>query len=339
MERANWKINLQIFAEGGAAGAGGGESAGGGSAAGMPTAGQIMEDGTQVDHRLAERIAQQRKRHPGRASMGTAAQAAVDMGSNVGAQGNQGIQEAPAQDAKTPEQEFDELIKGKYRDQYQQRFQQGINDRFKNQADLQGQLDSLKPMLDALAKQRGIEAGDYEALSRNILDDDSLYEEEAEEAGMTVEAYKTFQQMKAESDAAKERLAQEEMERGIQNHLRNLAQQGEELRKVFPDFDLRTELANPAFRRMTSPDVGLTVEQAYYAVHHAEMAPQAMAAGIQRAQKQISQSIMANRARPVEGAMQGNPAAADIHVSPRNMTREERQALKDRAMRKETIVL
>lgn len=332
-----WRLNLRIF-EGGAGAAGGGAAGGaGGSAEGTTgeagqDAVQILNDGTRVDHRLAERMERQRKRRPAAGGAG-----AADSNAEAGAEG-QNVQPQAAE-VKTPDEEFDELIKGKYAQQYQQRFQNAISERFKNQADLQGQLNGLKPMLDALAKQHGIEAGDYDALSKTILDDDSLYEDEAEEAGMTVEAYKSYKRLKDHADEMDARAKQAAEEEGFRNHLQHLAAQGEQMKTVFPDFDLMRELQNPAFRRMTSPDVGLSVEEAYYAVHRNELAPQTMAAGVQIARQRISQSLQANAARPNEGAMQGNTAAADVHISPRNMTRAQREALKERVRRGERIVL
>lgn len=347
-----WTLNLRLFEGGGAAG-GAGDGGAGTSAEGSAGGQQTLEDGTRMDSRLAERMERQRKRHPGRTAgaatpaegqgntQQTADAAAQALQQNrSGAEGNTETGENnPAQTQKTPEEEFDELIRGKYAKQYQQRFQQGISDRFKNQADLQGQLDGLKPMLDTLAAKYGTAAGDYNALSAKILDDDSLYEEEAEAAGMTVEAYKNFQRMKAAADkaAAREQEAQEQAQ--FRAHLQKLVQQGEELKKVYPDFDLMTELGNEKFRRMTGPNGGLTVEQAYHAIHYRELMPQVAQAGIQRAQTQISQSLQANAARPVEGAMQGNTAAADIHIDPRSMTRQQREAIKDRVRRGEKIVL
>jgi len=50
-------------------------------------------------------------------------------------------------------------------------------------------------------------------------------------------------------------------------HIEGLRQEGEELKKTFPNFDLQNELQNPVFRRMTAPGSGLTVADAYYAVH------------------------------------------------------------------------
>ena len=121
-------------------------------------------------------------------------------------------------------------------------------------------------------------------------------------------------------------------------HFTNLAQQAEELRKIFPDFDLRTEMQNETFKRLTMPNSGLTLEAAYYAVHHKDLEAQAMGYGIQRAQQQISQTLQANRSLPVEGALKtGQPA--DIAIDPRKMTREQRQNLIERARRGEKIVI
>ena len=349
-----WRLNLRLFdgGAGAAAGAEGGDA--GNSAVGTPAEAtgqgvQVLPDGTQMDHRLAERMEKQRKRRneTGTAGMATGgpetgtstAGDAMSGGQAPGDGHAAGTKPAQAQNAKTPEEEFDELIHGKYSQQYQQRFQNAISERFKNQADLQGQLNGLKPMLDALAKQHGIEAGDYQALSNAILDDDSLYEDEAEAAGMTVEAYKSYKKLKAHADEMDQRAEQSRQESEIRQHLQGLARAGEQLKQKFPDFDLMKELQNPAFRRMTAPNSGLTVEQAYYAVHYNELAPQIMAAGVRTAQQRIAQSMQTNSARPMEGAMQGNNTAADIHIDPRTMTREQREAIKARVRRGETVTL
>ena len=337
--REKWNLDLQIFGEGGgAAGGAGAGDAGNNSAEGTPAGEQeqILGDGTRVDRRLAERMEKQRARHPERAA-GIANRQNGEP--EPKGRADQAAEPAQAKPAKTPEEEFDELIKGKYAKQYQQRMQNGISERFKNQADLKTELDGLRPMLDALARQHGTPAGDWKALSDKILDDDSLYEDEADEKGMTVEGLKTFKKMEAQYNEMQKRQAENAEQEMFRAHLQKLAQQGDELKKVFPDFDLMTELNDPQFRRMTSPEGGLTVEQAYHALHFREIAPQAMAAGMQRAQRQIAQSIQANAARPMEGAASGNTQAADVHISPRNMTRAQREEIKMRARRGERIEL
>jgi hypothetical protein len=99
------------------------------------------------------------------------------------------------------------------------------------------------------------------------------------------------------------------------------------------------ELKNETFRRLTAPNSGLSVKDAFYAIHHDQLEPQAMAYGIQRATQQISQTLQANRSRPTEGALQKGAQASDIAIDARSMTREQRQQLIERARRGEKIVL
>lgn len=328
-----WRLTLQLFAEGDAAE---GEASGGPATAesaevlsAVGNGETTLEDGTRVDKRLAERTEKLEKKTGKKI-----------LQRSTGSQDQQPAQNQPDQtqpEQKTPEQEFDELIKGKYAKQYQERFQQGLNDRFRNQADLQAKLDGMKPMLDALAKQRGIEPGNVEALSNAILDDDSLYEDEAEKHGMTVEAYKSFRKLEAEAEQARKAQAENQKQQMVRQHLQELSRQGEALKKTFPNFDLQTELKDPTFRRMTAPNSGLTVEQAYYAVHHAELAPQAMQAGIARAKQQIAQTMQANAARPAEGALQSSATASNLTVNPKTMTRKEREEINRRVRMGEKI--
>ena len=190
-------------------------------------------------------------------------------------------------------------------------------------------------MLQVFMNRAGVD--NVDDLIKHVMDDDSLYEEEADDAGMTVEAYKSFKHLQEENARMKAHEQQEAEEEFFRAHLQKLAEQGEEMKKVFPNFDLAKEMENEQFRRLTAPNSGLDVRAAYYAIHHDELEPQAMAYGIQRAQQQISQTLQANRRRPVEGASRaGQPAS--ITVDPSKMTREERQKYIERARRGETIV-
>ena len=112
-----WNLDLRMFeGDGGAAAAANGEGQNaGGSAAGASSqqtadqAVQVLEDGTRVDPRLAERMEKQRKRH-NRGNAGAAASAMTG-----GEQAQQQAQAQPQQNEKTPDEEFDALIHGNMR--------------------------------------------------------------------------------------------------------------------------------------------------------------------------------------------------------------------------------
>jgi len=329
---AYFKMNLRMF-EGGAAGAGAAPAAGsgegndGGEAAVVPG---VLEDGTQVDNRLAARMEEQarKRQRRGEEPVKRAAQTAAVK-----------TQETAPEAAEEPDldSEWQEAKKGKYREQYNRDVQAAVKDRFKNQADANAQLEKVMPALKAIAKKLDMDEDDIDGVVNTILDDDSLYEEDAEAAGMTVEGYKNFIHMQQENEAMRQREQQEQQDMFMRQHFQNLAMQGEEMKKTFPDFDLRREMENETFRRLVAPNSGLDVRAAYYAVHHAELEPQAMAYGIQRATQQMSQTLQANRARPVEGALK-NGRPADVAINPKTMGREERQKLIERARRGEKIV-
>lgn len=318
-------MNLRLFEGDGGAGAATDGPGEGGEAAVLPG---VLQDGTQVDDRLAARMEEQARRRKarGEAPVRTAKQ-----------QPEQQVQKPQEQQEPSLDDQWAEAKKGKYREQYARDVQAAIKERFKNQEDLQAKLDKVMPALSALAKQRGIDENDLDGIVANILDDDSLYEEEADRMGMTIEGYKSFKHMEQENARLKAQEQEEVEQRFFREHMQKLAMQGEELKKQFPNFDLMKEMENEQFRRLTAPNSGLDVRAAYYAIHHDELEPQAMAYGIQRAQQQISQTIQANRRRPVEGASRaGQPG--QVTVDPRKMTREERQKYIERARRGETIV-
>ena len=321
------KLNLHLFGDGAGASAAPAAGTGEGGEAAAIQPGQL-DDGTVVDNRLAARMEAQAKRRKarGEAPVMQAAQTAAE----------EAQENAPEPDAeKSLDDEWTEAKKGKYREQYARDVKAAIDDRFKNQADANAQLQAMQPMLQALMKKAGAES--VQELQQMILDDDSLYEDEAEAMGMPVEAYKSFKKLQDEHDQriAQEQQAQEQM--FLRQHFQNLAQQGEEMKKIYPDFDLRREMENETFRRLVAPNSGLKVSDAYFAVHHSELEPQAMAYGYQRAQQQISNTLQANRARPVEGPLKKGQSA-NVAIDPKAMTRQERENLIERARRGEKIV-
>jgi len=312
-------MNLQFFAEEAAAEPAGGAETG--TAAETVTefsAGDKLADGTEVaSAQVAAALNRQMKRHPELRKV---------YGQNRPAAQAEQPQQTPTE-GPSLEERWAELRKGEFKDLYAQDVQAAIKDRFKNQEDANGKLTAMQPMLNALMKKVGVDS--VEELQNIILDDDSLYEEEAEAAGMTVSAYKSFKKLQEEHDQAVAK-EQESMEKQMfRDHISNLIQQGQKFKETFPTFDFDAEMQNETFRRLTSPGVGLSVEDAYHAIHHNELTPQLMGYGMERARQQMGQTIQAQQARPAEGAMRNQgQTAADVRLNPKNMTRKERDAIR-----------
>lgn len=319
-----FEMDLQYFAEGGgaAAPAEGGESGSDAAENSLPEAGETLADGTKVDARLAAALKDQAKRHPELKDRYAKARAAIAPDAAQAGNGAGGQTEAGEPGGKTPEEEWEEAKKGRFKDFFGRDVKAAVDDRFKNHQDL----DKYEPMLKILREKAGVDSND--ALMESIVNDDSVWEKKAEEMGMTIEGAKAFTQMEEELEQRRNQEKQDLEQKMFRDHFTKLVQQSEALKTRIPGFDLRTELQNEAFRRMTAPDVGVPVEAAYFAVHHGEMMPKAIAYGIQKGVKQVSESIQAGQRRPAEGAMQGNAAAAaPVTIDPRKLTRAQRDEM------------
>ena len=252
------KLNLQQFAEEGgaaAAPAAGGETAT--TAAGTEVtaeaaqpavnAGETLPDGTRVQNaRVAAALENQMKRHPELRGVYGKAQPTPP------AQGT----EQPEPE-KTAEDRWNEAKKGEFAEFYGRDVQAAIRDRFKNAQDTQAQIDKLEQMLKVLRDRAGVSSNDE--LIQQVMDDDSLYEDEANARGMTIPAYRQMKELEDRMHAMQEAEAQRQEDARVQQHFRQLEQQAEKMKEIYPDFDLQKELADRRFFRLTSPEGGLSI--------------------------------------------------------------------------------
>ncbi len=282
--------------------------------------GDTLITGEKASRQVAAAMNRQMKRHPElRKVYGQGRTQETAQGAPAGPDG--------AAAEKTIEERWEEAKKGEFADLYGRDVQSAIQSRFKNQQDLTERLNKLEPMLEVFRKRAGVETDDD--LIQHVMNDDSLYEEEANEAGMTVEAFRQFKEIQAQRDRLQKEQEEAFEQQQIRQHVMKLEKQAEEFKQQVPDFDLwKTLKEDQTFQRLTSPQVGLSVKDAYFAIHHDELAPQMMAYGMERAKQQMGQTLQAQRRRPAEGAMkaQGQPAA-DIKIDPRKLSRPERNRI------------
>lgn len=113
---------------------------------------------------------------------------------------------------------------------------------------------------------------------------------------------------------------------GFAPHFRELERQGAALERLIPGFDLKKELRNPVFARLTAPGSGLGVEDAFFAVHRRELQAAAMERSAQRTAQKLARSIQAGQLRPRENGAEQSAAVTGFDY--RHATREQREALK-----------
>ena len=195
--------------------------------------------------------------------------------------------------------------------EYNKQMQSVVQSRLRTAKNAEEALAKMTPALEVLARKHGQDPSnpDYDALAKAINDDDTFYEDKALEMGVSVEAAKRIDQQERDTARQKREEARNLEQQKLQNHFRSLEQQGEALKKVFPKFDLRTELQNPVFARMTSPNVGVSVEDAYHAIHRKEIAAAQSQVIAQRTAQNISNAIQAGSRRPDENGTSGQSAS------------------------------
>lgn len=196
--------------------------------------------------------------------------------------------------------------------EYNKQMQATMQARLRDAKNAKESLDKLAPALELLARRHGLDAEnmDYDAIAKAISDDDAYYEDKALELGVSVETAKRIDQK--ERDDARQKKEEERTieETRLRDHFVKLEQQSEAMKKVFPNFDLRTELQNPVFARMTAPGTGLmSVEDAYYAVHRKEIDAARSQVIAQQTTQKISNAIQAGSRRPDENGTSGQSAS------------------------------
>ena len=111
-------------------------------------------------------------------------------------------------------------------------------------------------------------------------------------------------------------------------------QQAEQLKTVYPGFDLATELQSEQFRALLRSNV--PVQTAYEVVHKDEIIPAAMRFTAEKIQEKTVNSIRAGQRRPAEGAM-ASQGAVQIKSDVSQLTKADREEIARRVARGEKI--
>ena len=319
------KLNLQLFAGEGTGGEGGGEGTSGENATAAAEQ-RLRELGVPEDkiRKRASKVASKMPTIPAQTEP-------VEQKTEATEEQTATAEDNPTEEkTETPTRmSWDEIMKDP---EYNKQMQAVVQSRLKSAKGAEETLGKLTPALELLARKYELDPNDkdfHDSLVKKVNDDNAYYEDKALEMGVSVDTAKKIDQMERQNERDKAQAERTLQEQKIQQHFIKLEQQGEALKKVFPNFDLRTEMQNPVFARMTSPNVGISVEDAYYAVHRNEIQTAAMQVTAQKTAEKISNSIQAGSRRPDEsGASSQAPSVNTFNY--RNASREQREAIKKR---------
>ncbi len=184
------------------------------------------------------------------------------------------------------DEEFAALINGKFKEQFTKKTQEIIDKRFKKTKELEAFKERVSPTLASLMERYGLNEGEEEKLF-------SALNEENNASAKNKDHYKVLLRKNASS----------------------WLMQGEEMKSIFPDFDLRKELReSQIFSRLLLS--GIDLKTAYEIVHKDEILSGAMAYTAGKVREQLVQGIQAKGMRPQEnGVMASSAVATGVDVN------------------------
>lgn len=314
---------LQLFADGGAAGDGGAAPAGEGAATASPG----VEPAAAGQETRAERLAKLGvpKEKLNRRAYKEPVQRKAAAPEQVAAADNQEANN-PEPNAENTKKPLKEILKDP---DYNKEMQNIVSQAKKKSQKAESDLEALAPALTLLAGRFGIEVSDdapldAAALAKAIVDDNSFYEEKAISLGVSTDVAKRIvqaEQIKAQQEKQEQQTIEQQM---VQKHISKLEQEAVELKKIFPNFDLRTELQNEKFRILTQPGSIMSLEDAFFAVHRREI----LEANNRQTAIQYANAIQAGQRRPLEGGVAKGQNASVQSFNWHNASKEQREAKK-----------
>lgn len=231
--------------------------------------------------------------------------------------------------------EFEKLIKGEYKDLYNQRVQDTVQKRLKGTKETVDKYNALTPMLETLSKKYGVDATDTDALMKAIEDDDSFYEQEALEKGVTVEELKRTKKMERENADLRRELEQQRAKENADRTVAGWLREAEQVKAIYPSFDFDAEMQNSKFRDLLRVP-GVDVRTAYELTHKDDIIAGAMQFTAKAVEKKIADKIIANGARPTENGMNSQSAAV-VKSDVSQLSKEDIREIQRRVARGEKI--
>ena len=213
-------IDLQLFAEGGSSASAAGAEGSGTGAEGVTTA-----DGMPATSARA-------KKNP-LADVRYGIQENAEDAQVADAQNTAGQVSAEERAAK-----FEALIKGEYKDLYDARMQDTIQKRLKGTKDTVDKYNALAPTLETLAKKYGVDPTDIEALNHAIDEDNTFFEDEALEKGISVEQLKEIRKIERENADLKKQMREQSVRENADRIYAGWLEQSDALKQIYPNFDL-----------------------------------------------------------------------------------------------------
>lgn len=365
-------IDLQMFADGGAAGGDGTSQSPGGDSSpsrGAKTTGANGEGNAielpalrPAEERLARRsgVLKRSSREEGSPSQSAQSAASSPEGGALGSEEKSELDEEAAENqneaegkdgeekgkTKSPEERrkaFGELLRGEYADLTEELMQNAVTEATRR---LEAS-PAMKGLMQALQEKYGTDANDLVALTEAVrngaVKDDDYYEKLAMEKGVSTKTARELDKLESQNKQLTEQqqlIRQMERQREQQARIAELQagwdREAEQLKAQYPDFNMAEVLANPEVEKMMRSGVSMT--NAYRSAYFDHILKQQQAATAQQVEQGVVNRMQQRNARPGEnGTRPGGAVQTKIDVS--HMSRKEMEEMEKRVMRGEVITL
>lgn len=365
-------IDLQMFADGGAAGGDGTSQSPGGDSSpsrGAKTTGANGEGNAielpalrPAEERLARRsgVLKRSSREEGSPSQSAQSAASSPEGGALGSEEKSELDEEAAENqneaegkdgeekgkTKSPEERrkaFGELLRGEYADLTEELMQNAVTEATRR---LEAS-PAMKGLMQALQEKYGTDANDLAALTEAVrngaVKDDAYYEKLAMEKGVSTRTARELDKLESQNKQLTEQqqlIRQMERQREQQARIAELQagwdREAEQLKAQYPDFNMAEVLANPEVEKMMRSGVSMT--NAYRSAYFDHILKQQQAATARQVEQGVVNRMQQRNARPGEnGTRPGSAVQTKIDVS--HMSRKEMEEMERRAMRGEVITL
>jgi phosphopantetheinyl transferase (holo-ACP synthase) len=193
------------------------------------------------------------------------------------------------------------------------------------------------PVLELLSKKYGVDASDIDALTKAMNDDDSYFEEEAMQKGISVEQLKEFRRMEKENAELRKMRDEQERKANADRIYAEWTKQAEATKLVYPNFNLENEVINnPQFVDLIRNNID--VRTAYEVTHKDDIIAGAMQFAAKEAEAKVTNRVIANGSRPNENGISSR-GASQVKSDVSKLTKAERDDIARRVARGEKIDL
>lgn len=366
-------IDLQMFADGGAAGgdgtsqSAGADSSPNGRANASAGAGAANGEGNAIElpalRPAEERLARRsgvlkrssreedgnQKNAPSQppdgdsSPEGRADTSAEEGAADQEAEGKDGEEKGKAKSPEERRKAFGELLRGEYADLTEELMQNAVTEAARR---LEAS-PAMKGLMQALQEKYGTDANDLvtltEAVRNGAVKDDAYYEKLAMEKGVSTRTARELDKLESQNKHLTEQqqmIQQMERQRAQQARIAELQagwdREAEQLKAQYPDFNMAEVLANPEVEKMMRSGVSMT--NAYRSAYFDHILKQQQAATARQVEQGVVNRMQQRNARPGEnGTRPGGAVQTKIDVS--HMSRKEMEEMEKRVMRGEVITL